>query len=62
MVREERDLLLGALALGDVEDHALDQPRVPLLVVDEGGLLQHPLDRAVLVHHPVFVVEGLVAR
>ena len=32
VVGEERDLLLGRLALGDVEDHALDQPGLALLV------------------------------
>ena len=58
VVREERDLLLGRLALGDVEDHALDQPRFAVAVVDRERLLHHPLDRAVLVHHPVLVVQG----
>ena len=60
MVREEGDLLLGALALGDVEDHALDQPGIALLVVDRARLLEDPVDGPVLVDHPVLVVEGLV--
>ena len=33
VVRQEGDLL-GELALSDVEDHALDQPGMALLVVD----------------------------
>ena len=57
VVRQERDLLLGHLALRDVEDHALDQPRLAVAVVDRERLLHHPLDRAVLVHHPVLVVQ-----
>ena len=60
VVRKERDLLLGALAFGDVEDHALDEPGVPPFVVDGERLLQHPPDGPVLVHHPVLVVEGEV--
>ena len=60
VVREECDLLLGGLAFGDVEDHPLDEPGVPLLVVDGERLLQHPPDGPVLVHHPVLVVEGEV--
>ena len=60
VVREEGHLLLGTLALGDVEDHALDQPGIALLVVDRVRLLQDPADAAVLVDHPVLVVERLV--
>ena len=60
VVREEVGLLLGGLAFGDVEDHPLDEPGVPLLVVDGERLLQHPPDGPVLVHHPVLVVEGEV--
>ena len=41
-VRQEGDLLLGELALSDVEDHALDQPGLALLVVDRVRLLQDP--------------------
>ena len=44
VVREERHLLLGALALGDVEDHALDQPGLAGLVVDRVRLLEDPAD------------------
>ena len=57
VVGQERDLLLGLLARRDVEDHALDQPGVPVLVVDGVRLLQDPLDRPVLVDHAVLVVE-----
>ena len=57
MVGEERDLLLGALAFGDVEDHPLDQPRFVVAVVDRERLFHHPLDRPVLVDHPVLVVQ-----
>ena len=32
----------------------------PALVVDRVGLLEHPVDRSVLVDHPVLVDEGLV--
>ena len=49
MVRQEGDLLLGELALSDVEDHALDQPGLALLVVDRVRLLQDPANAAVLV-------------
>ena len=57
VVRQERDLLLRLLALRDVEDHSLDQPRFAVAVVDRERLFHHPLDRAVLVHHPVLVVQ-----
>jgi hypothetical protein len=60
VIRQERHLLLGSLAVGDVEDHALDQPGLAVLVVDRVGLLEHPPDRAVLMDHPVLVVEWLV--
>ena len=60
VIGEERDLFLGRLARRDVEDHALDQPRLTLLVLDRIRLLEHPLDRAVLVHHAVLVVQGRV--
>jgi hypothetical protein len=60
VVREERDLLLRPLALGDVEDHALDQPRLAPLVADDERLLAHPQDAAVLVDHPVLVGERLL--
>ncbi len=36
VIRQERDLLLGVLALRDVEDHALDQPRWPSVLVLDG--------------------------
>ena len=54
--------LLRLLASGDVEDHALDHPRIPVLVVDRARQLQDPLDGAVLVHHPVLVAQRNIVR
>ena len=39
VVGEERHFFLRGLAFRDVEDHALDQPRVAVIVVDREGLL-----------------------
>ena len=52
--------ILGFLAFGDVEDDPLDHPWVAALVVDGPCQLQDPLDRAVLVHHPVLVAHRLI--
>ena len=61
VVREERDLLLGPLALRDVEDHALDEPRVAVAVVDRECVLDHPADGSVGRDHPVLVDQWHVA-
>ena len=56
MVGEERDLLLGPLALGDVEHHALDQPRCAVVVVaSTKASSTDPDHAAVLAQHPVLV-------
>ncbi len=47
MVRQERDLLLGLLALGDVEHHALHEQRLIGLVVDHDGAIAEPQHAAV---------------
>ena len=53
--------LLGLLAGRDVEQHALDQPGIAVLVVDRTRELQDPSDRPVLVDHAVLVAQREMA-
>ena len=54
--------LLGFLASRDVEQHALDQPWIAVLVVDRPCELQDPSDRPVLVDHAVLVAQRDMGR
>src|SRR5205807_5105954 len=53
------ELLLRALALGDVEHDALPEPGPPVPVANEDSLVVHPHDPAVARPDPVLGVEGL---
>jgi hypothetical protein len=57
MVREERELLLGRLASGDVADHAIQERDLSALVEDPETALQHPAHRAVGVQDAVLELE-----
>ena len=55
VVGEERELIGVALA-GDVEDEALHEPGLARRSPDRGRPLEHPPNRAVLVHHAVLTL------
>ena len=59
VVSEERDLLLRALALGDVHHHALRMQGLSPLVPDQDGLVPEPDHASVLGDHAVLHREGL---
>ena len=59
VVGEEGDLLLGLLALGDVEHHPVDEGGGPVLVSDHDGGVPEPHDAAGVRDQAVLEGEGL---
>ena len=62
VVREERDLLLGGAAVGDVQHHALHQMRAPIGVAEHDGAVAEPQDAAVPRDQPVLEDERVARR
>ena len=59
MVGQERDAVLGLLALGDVHHHTVRVAGHASIVANDRRLVVHPYDVTVPVEHPVLEAEGL---
>ena len=61
-VARARELLLGALAVGDVDVDAGDQDRLAVRIADHGSERMHPAGVAVRPDHPMLERDGVVGK